>query len=103
MTAIGIAAGAAVGGVLRYMLAGLGWRGTLIANVVGSFLLGLLLGLDLDRDLALALGAGTCGALTTFSTFALEASRGPWQLRATIVSVTTVACLAAAAVGYAIG
>lgn len=103
MIAVGIAAGAAVGGVVRYALAGFGWRGTLAVNVVGSFLLGMLLGLDPGRDLLLTFGAGVCGALTTFSTFALEASGGPWRLRAMIVSVTTVACLVAATLGYAIG
>lgn len=103
MIAVGIACGAAVGGVVRYALAGFGWRGTLAANVAGSFLLGLILGLDPERDVLLVVGAGLCGALTTFSTFALEASRGPWRLRSAIVSVTTVACLAAAALGYAIG
>ncbi|TDT17666.1 camphor resistance protein CrcB [Ilumatobacter fluminis] len=103
MIAFGIAAGAALGGVARYALAGFGWRGTLAVNVAGSFLLGLLLGIDVGRDWLLVLGAGGCGALTTFSTFALEASRGPWQARATIVSITTATCLAAATVGYAIG
>lgn len=103
MIAFGIAAGAAVGGVVRYAFAGFGWRGTLVVNVVGSFLLGLLLAVDPGRDALLTLGAGFCGALTTFSTFALEASRGPWPLRGTVVVVTTVSCLAAAALGYAIG
>jgi len=103
MIALGIAAGAAVGGVVRYALADFGWRGTLAVNVVGSFVLGLLLGLEPDGDLLLVAGAGVCGALTTFSTFALEASQGPWRLRSTIVTVTTVACLAAATLGYAIG
>lgn len=103
MIAFGIAAGAAIGGVARYALAGFGWRGTLAVNVAGSFLLGLLLGLGPDPDVLLVVGAGLCGALTTFSTFALEASRGPWRMRSTIVGVTTVACLAAAATGYAIG
>lgn len=103
MIAFGIAAGAAVGGVIRYAVAGFGWRGTLAVNVVGSFLLGLLLALDPGRGLVLVLGAGVCGALTTFSTFALEASGGPWRHRVTIVAVTTVACLLAATIGYAIG
>ena len=103
MIAVGIAAGAAVGGVVRFALAGFGWRGTLAVNVVGSFLLGVLLGVDPGRDILLVIGAGVCGALTTFSTFALEASGGPWRLRGMVVSVTTVTCLAAATLGYAIG
>jgi CrcB protein len=103
MIAVGIAAGAAIGGVVRYALAGFGWRGTLAVNVAGSFLLGLLLGVEPGRDTLLVVGAGFCGALTTFSTFALEASRGPWQVRSMVMGVTTMACLVAATAGYAIG
>lgn len=103
MTVVGIAVGAAIGGAVRYALAGFGWRGTVVVNVVGSFLLGLLVGLDPGDEALLVLGAGVCGGLTTFSTFALEASGGPWRVRAMVVSVTTATCLSAAALGYAIG
>lgn len=43
---------------------------TLSANVLGCFLLGLLLGAD--EGVRLGLGAGFCGGLTTFSTFSVE-------------------------------
>jgi len=46
--------------------------GTLIANLTGSFLMGLILGMIDDRELRLLLAGGFLGAETTFSTFALE-------------------------------
>lgn len=50
--------------------------GTLIVNVSGSFLLGVVVGLSLyhafPRTPALVLGTGFCGAYTTFSTFTFE-------------------------------
>ena len=49
--------------------------GTLIANVVGCFLVGVLIGSGQDeanRNLKLLFGVGFLGALTTFSTFEAE-------------------------------
>ena len=75
-----VALGAAVGAPLRYLtnhwvrerLGGTPVAGTLVVNVAGSFVLGLLVGLGTDGwPLALA-GIGFCGAITTFSTHALE-------------------------------
>ncbi|WP_242698130.1 fluoride efflux transporter CrcB [Bacillus sp. SD088] len=45
---------------------------TLIVNLVGSFLLGLIIGANLEHSLQLLLGIGFLGAFTTFSTFKLE-------------------------------
>ncbi|MFC7229495.1 fluoride efflux transporter CrcB [Salinirubellus salinus] len=52
-----------------------GTRDTLLVNVVGSFLLGLLTALAVPEVALLALGTGFCGAFTTFSTFAFETTR----------------------------
>ncbi|MCS7476431.1 fluoride efflux transporter FluC [Umezawaea endophytica] len=74
MTALLVALGAAVGAPLRY-LAGRafpGPRGTLLVNVVGSLLLGFLVGLPADGAVLAGLGTGFCGALTTYSTFSLD-------------------------------
>ena len=53
--------------------------GTLVVNVSGSFLLGLLTGLALFHALPatpkVILGTGFCGAYTTFSTFTYETVR----------------------------
>jgi CrcB protein len=50
--------------------------GTLVVNVAGSALLGVLLGLRNVSPAVLALvGTGFCGALTTFSTFGYDVVR----------------------------
>lgn len=46
--------------------------GILVVNVSGAFLLGLLTGLGLPRDVALVVGTGFVGAYTTFSTWMLQ-------------------------------
>ncbi|HYH52488.1 MAG TPA: fluoride efflux transporter CrcB [Acidimicrobiia bacterium] len=53
--------------------------GTLVVNVTGSFLFGVVTGLALDHGLAreprIVVGTGFCGAYTTFSTFTYETIR----------------------------
>jgi CrcB protein len=51
--------------------------GTLIVNVVGCFLIGIIYGLlgksqSYSRELILFLTTGVCGGFTTFSTFSYE-------------------------------
>ena len=82
---IAIAGGGAVGALLRfwvstgvYQLLGRGFPwGTLAVNVIGSFLMGLLFVLFLERsvvsgELRGAVLVGLLGAFTTFSTFSME-------------------------------
>lgn len=77
--------GSMAGGLARYYLAGAVYRvagtgfpyGTLVVNLAGCFLLGLLAGLAEDKfllgpDARLLLMIGFCGAFTTFSTFIFE-------------------------------
>ena len=74
-----VAFGGAAGSVLRYLLSGLNtsfsW-GTFIVNVLGSLLIGLLVGFVskgvLSPEMKLLLVTGFCGGFTTFSTFANE-------------------------------
>ena len=82
-----VALGGALGAVSRYLVSGWVNRltsgspfpyGTLTVNLVGSFLLGLLMSLGSEGrwgvapQLRLLLGPGLLGALTTFSTFSYE-------------------------------
>jgi len=86
--AMAIAAGGALGAVMRWYIAGFIQRlsggafpwGTLAVNVIGSFLLGFLFVWMLERvtvgELArLAVTVGFLGAFTTFSTFSVETAR----------------------------
>jgi len=85
---LAIAAGGAVGAVLRWLLAGAVQRlaggafpwGTFAVNALGSFLIGFLFVYMVERSAAselwrLALTVGMLGALTTFSTYSLESLR----------------------------
>ncbi len=79
--------GAGIGGALRHgvnvgaaRLFGLGFPyGTLIVNVVGSFLMGLFAGFfayraGIPQHMRLFLTTGILGGFTTFSTFSLDAA-----------------------------
>ncbi len=82
---IAVFLGGGIGAVLRYMTGFFAVRfssvnlpvATFAVNIVGCFILGLLFAFFIDRPeintpLKLALTAGFCGGLTTFSTFSLE-------------------------------
>ncbi len=76
MTVLLVALGAAVGAPLRYVvqhrLDGLWPTGTLVINVAGSFLLGLLVAASVSGNALALLGTGFCGGLTTYSGFAVR-------------------------------
>lgn len=114
MTAVLVFVGAVVGAPLRYLTDRLvqsrhdslfPW-GTLAVNLVGSFVLGALAGAGtaLPDEVVTLVGAGFCGALTTYSTFSYEtlrlAEQKAYFYAATNVIVTIVAGLGAAFLAY---
>lgn len=84
--------------------------GTLVINVTGCFLLGVLTGLALYHAFPKApkviLGTGFCGAYTTFSTFSYETVRlleeGAVSTALRNVAASLLAGAAAAALGMAL-
>ncbi len=88
-TILAVAAGAAIGGVLRLVITtlvvgrfgpGLSFYATFSINVVGCYLIGVVLGLaqervDFNPLLRVFLAVGVLGGFTTFSSFAYEAFR----------------------------
>jgi CrcB protein len=81
--------------------------GTMLVNISGAVILGLLTGLALGHDEALLAGTAAVGSYTTFSTWMLETQRlaEERQYRKAVVNVviSLVLGVAAAAVGRLIG
>jgi fluoride exporter len=81
--------------------------GTLVVNLSGSVILGLLAGLALSDTEALLAGTAAVGSYTTFSTWMLETQRlaEERQLRKAVINVVVslVLGVAAAALGRLIG
>ena len=109
-TVIFIAVFGALGCVSRYFLSGwtydkLGWAfpwGTLSVNVVGAFVIGLvmelgMLGTTLSPNLRIGLATGFLGGLTTFSTFSYETFKlletGRFLVAFSNVFVSVAVCL----------
>ena len=82
--------------------------GTLIVNILGSFLLGFLMGLSplFSANVRLTLTTGVMGGFTTYSTFNYETTNyfreGAWLMGATNMAATLVGCLAAGLAGLAL-
>lgn len=113
---LAIALGGALGSVLRFALneaisnrfgRAFPW-GTLSINVIGSFLIGVLVVLLLERwevspAVRLGLMVGVLGGFTTFSSFSLEVvnlmQNGAFLRAMTYVAASVTACILAAAAG----
>lgn len=115
-----ICLGGAIGTGLRYVTSGLAARwlgadfpyGTLIVNIVGSFLIGLIqqvgtTSLLIPDTTRLFLTVGIMGGLTTYSSFSYETIRlaqmGAWGQAWINVLVTTAVCLGVCFLGIAAG
>jgi CrcB protein len=114
MTTLFVAVGGLLGVLARWGISRLTlhsealiWS-TVGINIVGSFLLGLLVAEQwFDRDLREGVGVGFLGGFTTFSTFSvqvvLEADAGEPGRAAVYLLASVVGGLLAAAAGYVLG
>jgi len=108
VTPLLVALGAAIGAPLRFLIAS---RldserfpvGTLVVNVAGSFLLGLLVTAGSGGHWLELLGTGFCGGFTTYSAFAVQTHRLPPRRGAAYAVATIGISLAACALGAVIG
>ena len=110
-----VATGGAIGAVARYALQqwlpadSLPW-GTMVANLSGSLLLGLLLGAvaagaTVSEEAVLLFGTGVLGAFTTMSAFAIDTIRmvetNP-SSTAIMVTTTLIGSISLAWIGWRI-
>ena len=111
-----VGAGSFIGGAARYLVSlalkkaskGFPWA-TLLVNLAGCFLIGLLWGMfsksaTEGSNWALLLTVGLCGSFTTFSTFSKEAlmmlqSGNIWGF-AGYIGISVAAGIALVALGY---
>lgn len=115
-----IGLGGGLGSIARYLTAVAAARclglefpwGTMIVNVVGSFLIGLVQEVALDsllvpENMRLFLVTGVMGGFTTYSAFSYETLRlvqmEAWGRAVLNVSVTTTVCLIVCVLGVAAG
>ena len=114
-----ISLAAIVGANLRYVISRLAVRelgpvfpyGTLVINVIGSFIVGLFVIWTTERVLVdprwrLLVAVGFCGSFTTFSGYAFESmslfERGQWGLMLANIFSNNLLCLGAALAGMAV-
>lgn len=110
-----VGAGGAIGSMVRYGVAFIPVNKlypyhTFIVNILGSFLIGCLLGLFLKNSITndswKFFGTGVCGGFTTFSAFSLEGFELLQQQRYSVFIlyfvITIIIGLAAVWLGYLI-
>jgi CrcB protein len=117
---LAIALGGAIGACLRFAmmestqhLFGRAFPfGTLLVNILGSFLLGCLYGALITSQITpnpwrIFVGIGVLGAFTTFSTFSMDTvllfQQGEWLKAALNVLLNVVLCLTLAWFGLKLG
>ena len=111
----GVLVGGGLGATLRFLVDGAVARrtgkafpyGTLVVNLSGAIVLGMLSGLALPHDVSLIVGTGVVGSYTTFSTWMLETQRlaeeRQKRFAAANIVVSLVLGLSAAALGRWLG
>ncbi|MGS1093460.1 fluoride efflux transporter CrcB [Aquamicrobium terrae] len=115
---LAVALGGAVGSLARYMLSAaaqpisgsLPW-GTILINILGSFIIGLFGTLTLthgrypvSENVRLLVMVGVCGGFTTFSSFSLQTldllRSGAMGRAAINIIASVVLCVGAVAIGH---
>lgn len=116
---LAISVAAMVGANLRFLVSRLAVRefgpvfpaGTLIINIVGSFIVGFFIVWTSERVLLdprwrLLVVVGFCGSFTTFSSYAFETmayfEQGQWRLMLTNIFSNNLLCLGGALAGMAL-
>jgi CrcB protein len=116
-----IAVGSALGGIARHWCTDIAARlfgvafpwGTLLINVLGSFVIGLFFALtgvdgrfDVSTNAKLFVMVGICGGYTTFSAFSLQTlalvQEGQWSRAGAYIIGSVVLCLVAVWAGHAL-
>lgn len=114
-----VAVGSAIGGVSRYAIGGAVQQrfglafpaGTLVVNITGSFLLGLIMrlalgGSQISPETRILLTTGFCGGYTTFSTFTYDTAAmvesGQYRRALLYVTLSVVLSLIATFAGFAL-
>jgi CrcB protein len=118
MSYLWVTVGSALGGLLRYALTRMTLNlstdfpyGTILINILGSFIIGYFGTLTLQSDryavsenLRLFVMVGICGGFTTFSSFSLQTfdllRSGAWVRALANVVLSVTLCLAAVAAGH---
>jgi CrcB protein len=118
MSYLWVTIGSALGGLLRYALTRLtlpysiGFPfGTILINILGSFLIGYFGTLTLQSgrypvsdNLRLFVMVGICGGFTTFSSFSLQSfdlmRSGAWGRALANILLSVILCIAAVAAGH---
>jgi CrcB protein len=114
-----IALGSALGGMARYWSSGLIAThvgetfpvGTLVVNVLGSFIIGFIATLTapdgrlfVSSDTRVFFLIGICGGFTTFSSFSIQTLEmlrdGEWLRAGAYIALSVVLCLVAVWLGY---